>query len=110
MIFGQIEIDEIYVGINRNGQQFIIPVQAKGGRDKLAVVQTFQDLACCVEKFPSLIPRAISAQFLNDGSNVIAMFELTVENFEVRVVEERHYRLVAADSITADDLRQYALR
>src|SRR5580692_5022007 len=33
---GQIEVDEIYVGVNRNGHQFVIPVQAKGGTDQLA--------------------------------------------------------------------------
>jgi hypothetical protein len=37
---GQIEIDEVYVGINRSGQQFVVPIQAKGGADRLAAVQT----------------------------------------------------------------------
>jgi hypothetical protein len=44
---GQIEIDEVYVGVNRNGQQFVVPVQAKGGTDQLGVTQTRQDIACC---------------------------------------------------------------
>src|ERR1700691_773281 len=70
---GQIEIDEAYVGVNRNGQQFVIPVQAKGGTDQLAVIQTQQDLACCAEKFPNLACRAISAQFMNDEENTIAL-------------------------------------
>ena len=30
---GQIETDEIYVGIDRRGVHYVIPVQAKGGRD-----------------------------------------------------------------------------
>jgi len=33
---GQIEIDEIYVEIDRQGRQFVLPVQAKGGTDQLA--------------------------------------------------------------------------
>ncbi len=105
---GQIEIDEIYVGVNKKGRQFVIPVQAKGGADKLAVIQTSQDLAYCAEKFPSFTARAISTQFMKE--DVIAIFELTMENDEVKVVEERHYRLVPAGSITADDLRNYANR
>ncbi len=32
---GQIEIDELYVGVRNTGQQFIIPVQAKGGTDQI---------------------------------------------------------------------------
>ena len=74
---GQIEIDEVYVGIDQNGRQFVVPIQAKGGTDRLAAIQTSQDIACCREKFPLLICRPISAQFMAD--DVIAMFELTLE-------------------------------
>ena len=107
---GQIEIDEIYVGVNKNGQQFVIPVQAKGGDDQLAVVQTRQDLACCAEKFPTLTCRAISAQFMTDEDETIAIFELAIEKDEVKVVEERHYRLVPSDAIGSADLAAYARR
>lgn len=41
--YGQIEIDELYVGIDSRGAQFVVPVQAKGGRDTLGVIQTIQD-------------------------------------------------------------------
>jgi deoxyxylulose-5-phosphate synthase len=40
-------------------------------------VQAKQDIACCEEKFPGLICRAISAQFMAD--DMIALFELTLE-------------------------------
>jgi hypothetical protein len=105
---GQIEIDEIYVGLNRQGAHFVVPVQAKGGSDKLSPVQTMQDLACCRAKFPDLVCRPVSAQFMAD--DVIALFELTVEGDRVLVVEERHYRLVPSDEIDADTKRQYAER
>jgi len=105
---GQIEIDEIYVGIDRHGRQFVIPVQAKGGSDKHGAVQTQQDVLCCAEKFPNLICRAVSAQFMSQER--IAMFELTVQNSEVKVIDERHYQLVPASSISVDDLQQYAAR
>ena len=52
---GQIEIDEIYVGVDKHGRQYVIPVQAKGGSDQHGVVQTSQDIACCTAKFPHLI-------------------------------------------------------
>ena len=99
---GQIEIDEIYVGLNRNGAQYVIPVQAKGGSDKLSPVQTMQDIACCKAKFAELICRPVSAQFMEDG--VIALFELTVEAGRVLIVEERHYRLVPSDQIDGDTI------
>jgi hypothetical protein len=105
---GQIEIDEVYVGVNRNGQQFVIPVQAKGGSDQLATVQTSQDIACCAEKFPNLACRPVSAQFME--GDVIAMFELTLQRGDVKVVEERHYCLVPSDQIEDEDLRLYSSR
>lgn len=105
---GQIEIDEIYVGIDRHGRQYVVPVQAKGGSDKHGIVQTQQDVACCQEKFPSLICRPVSAQFMADDR--IVLFELTVEGGEIKVVDERHYRLVPAAEISAEDLRAYAQR
>lgn len=105
---GQIEIDEIYVGIDRYGRQFVVPVQAKGGSDKHGVVQTQQDVLCCAEKFPNLICRAVSAQFMSEER--IAMFELTVRDGEVKVIDERHYQLVPAISISVGDLQQYASR
>jgi hypothetical protein len=102
---GQIEIDEVYVGIDRNGAHYVIPVQAKGGKDQLSVVQTKQDIRCCEERFPNLICRTVSAQFMDDDR--IAMFELIIENDRVLIAEEKHYKLVPNDSISPDDLRSY---
>jgi len=105
---GQVEIDEIYVGIDKRGAQYVLPVQAKGGADQLSVVQAKQDIACCLEKFPNLVCRAISAQFVS--ANLIALFELALEDGMVKIIEEKHYRLVPGDQITAEDLRTYVKR
>jgi len=106
---GQIEIDEVYVGVDRYGCQYIIPVQAKGGNDQLSAVQAKQDIACCSEKFPGLKCRAISAQFMDDSR--IALFELCLDaDGLVRTVEERHYLLVPGDQIEPADLQAYRQR
>lgn len=105
---GQIEIDEVYVGVNRHGQQFVVPVQAKGGSDQLGVTQTRQDIACCVQKFPSLTCRPVSAQFMTQDT--IALFELVLQGDDVKIVEEKHYRLVPSDQIGPGDLKLYAKR
>lgn len=107
---GQIEIDEVYVGINTNGQQFIIPVQAKGGKDQLGYVQLQQDLTWCKESMSQLAPRAVAAQFMEDG--VISMFEVTIHDkagmSSVKVVQEKHYKLVQKDQISQEELSLYA--
>jgi len=61
---GQIETDEIYVGLDRNGNHFVFPVEAKGENEKLNIVQIHQDIHMCIHKFPKLIFRPIGAQFL----------------------------------------------
>jgi hypothetical protein len=44
------------------------------------------------------------------AEDLIAMFELTQEDGEVRVVDEKHYRLVPSDQISPSDLRSYGKR
>ena len=101
----QIEIDEIYVGINRSGQQFIVPVQAKGGTDQLGGPQIRQDIVWCREKFPNLICRAVCSQFINHGET-IALFELAEQDGELKVLDEKHYRLVPAKDISERELQE----
>ncbi len=104
---GQVEVDEVYVAVDRHGRQFILPVQAKGGSDEIGITQTEQDLAVCAEKWPNMICRPISAQFAADGR--IALFELALQDEQVRVRREAHYKLVPAKEITAVDLEGYGL-
>jgi hypothetical protein len=105
--YGQIEIDELYVGIDSRGAQYIVPVQAKGGTDMLGAIQTIQDITFCrtEKKYRDCIARAVSAQFLSDDT--IALFETTFDGDEVSIVQERHYRLTESKDIGADDLKVY---
>jgi len=102
---GQIEIDELYVGIDKRGCHYVIPVQAKGGKDQIGIVQTTQDIRFVEEKFPGMQCRAVSAQFMDD--EVVALFELTLQEDEIRVVEERHYRLVPVKNLDQKAIRDY---
>jgi hypothetical protein len=102
----QIEIDEMYVGVDTHGTQYVIPVQAKVGNDKLGVVQLFQDIECCKEKFPNLICRAVAAQFIQDGKK-IALFELKLGETELLVRQEKHYELAGKNEITSTELLGY---
>ncbi|GAB4329023.1 MAG: hypothetical protein Kow0074_25310 [Candidatus Zixiibacteriota bacterium] len=102
---GQIEIDELYVGVDMRGRQYVFPVQAKGGNDSLSVVQIEQDISCCQYKFPDLICKPIAAQFLRNGD--IALFELECCEGAIRIREEKHYRLVESDDLSREELRAY---
>lgn len=102
---GQVETDEIYVGIDKRGAQFVFPVQAKGGTDELGVVQIEQDIALCSNKFPNLKCRAIAAQFMQEG--VIAMFEFDFQEGEIRKESEKHYKLVSPEQLSLEEIQKY---
>ena len=104
---GQVETDEIYIGLDRHGAHYVLPVQAKGGRDRLSVVQIEQDFQLCKQDFVNLLCRPIGAQFMADGT--IALFEFANTDDGVRVSAERHYRLVASEMLTAQELANYRL-
>ncbi len=106
----QVETDDLYVGLDRRGAQYVIPVQAKGSRDRLGAVQIEQDLAMCRDKFPHLICRPIGAQFSNSAKSVIVLFEFEQQNEEVKILRERQYRLVSPEELTDDELIEYARR
>lgn len=102
---GQVETDELYIGVDRRGAHYVFPIQAKSGKDRVNVVQIEQDLALCAEKFSDLICRPIAAQFI--GQELIALFELTQGDGNVLVASERHYRLVPPDDMSREDLQRY---
>jgi len=102
---GQIEIDELYIGLDKHGCHYVIPVQAKGGNDQIGFVQIDQDIKFASQKFPDLRCRAIAAQFLSDDT--VVLFELVVKEDELRVVEERHYKLVAGDILDRSATTRY---
>ena len=105
---GQVETDELYVGVDKKGIQYIFPVQAKGGTDKLSIVQIEQDFAVCARKFPSLLCRPVAAQFMQDG--VIALFEFEQSDAGVSISSEKHYKLVPPEDVTEADLNAYRQR
>lgn len=105
---GQVETDEIYVGIDKRGVHYILPVQAKGGKDKVGIVQIEQDAALCAAKFPNLVCRLIAAQFMHE--NLIALFELQETEEGIRVSTEKHYKLVHPDELSPAELESYRTR
>ena len=105
---GQVETDEIYIGIDKRGAHYVIPVQAKGGSDKIGIVQIEQDFAVCQSKFPGLICKLIAAQFMEE--NLIALFECEKTEEGIRVSVEKHYRLVDPDNLTVEELESYRTR
>ncbi len=102
------ETDEIYIGLDKRGVHFILPVQAKGRKDKIGVVQIEQDYEMCTIKFPKLICRGIAAQLIKE--NLIALFELEQSTEGIKVAAEKHYRLVRPEELFPEELNSYLIR
>ncbi len=102
---GQIETDEIYVGTDKEGRQYVFPVQAKGGKDEIGITQIEQDFLLCQHKYPKLICRPIAAQFIDGGK--IAIFEFCIQNGKIRKSSEKHYFLVEKDQVSDEELASY---
>jgi hypothetical protein len=117
---GQVETDDLYVGVDKRGIHYVLPVQAKAdartragrrrtrARDRLSIVQIIQDFGVGATKFPNLICKPIAAQFMADDLIALFAFEMTATG--VSLESERHFRLVSPDQFSEDDLVQYRQR
>jgi hypothetical protein len=105
---GQVETDEIYIGIDKRGAHYVLPVQAKGTTDKVGIVQIEQDFAVCKKKFPGLICKSIATQSIEE--DLIALFECEQSQEGIRVSSEKHYRLVDPDELSLKEIESYSRR
>jgi hypothetical protein len=105
---GQMETDELYIGLNKQGVHFVLPIQAKGAKERIGIVQIEQDIAVCEAKFPELICTPIAAQFMKE--NVIALFQLEDTSDGIKISSEKHYQLVPSDNLTDAELKSYRKR
>jgi hypothetical protein len=102
---GQVETDEIYIGMSKRGEHHVLPIQAKGKSDQIGIVQIEQDFALCKAKFPALICRPIAAQFIEE--NLIALFEFETIDDEVSIREEKHYKIVVNTELQESEIIEY---
>ena len=94
--------------MDKRGVHYVVPVQAKGGSDKLSRVQIEQDFALCADKLPTLICRPVGTQIARD--DLIVLFEFVQQGDEIRVATEKHYKLVSPEDVTGEDLVSYQNR
>lgn len=106
---GQIEIDEIYLGVSKKGAHYVIPCQAKSPGDRFGIVQVMQDIEFCRQRYPNALCKPMALRFLSE--NDVAILELAVEDngkiFTLSVVDERHYQLSGKDGISEQEITAY---
>ncbi|MDR1269371.1 MAG: hypothetical protein LBK82_07585 [Planctomycetaceae bacterium] len=105
---GQVETDELYVGIDKYGTHYILPIQAKVSNDQLGIVQMEQDFALCKEKFPVLVCLPIAAKLIE--KELIALFSFEQTDKGISMISEKHYRLVDTNDLSEKEIRRYKFR
>ncbi|NIA11894.1 MAG: hypothetical protein GWP10_19750 [Nitrospiraceae bacterium] len=93
---GQIEIDDLYVGIDQNGNGYILPIEAKSsdGRDKLGWFQISNMVKYAKQYFPELICRPIAAKPVGGNKVYLIEFEDKAEFEEIGIKNIKLYRLI----------------
>ena len=73
---GQVEIDDLYIGIDTDGHGFVLPIEAKSGslKDQLGVVQITQMVKFTRQRFPDLTIRPIGVKIMPDESYMFLEF------------------------------------
>lgn len=99
---GQCEIDDLYVGLDINGKQFVIPVEAKCSNDRLSKTQIAQMIDFARERYPKLIMRPVGVQEMKDGSVVLVEFTPASHPDEIKIKELRRYKLVSMAEVPLD--------
>jgi len=97
---GQVEIDDLYVGVDKDGQGFVLPVEAKEEGERLGLDKAVALTLFARAKFPKLICRPVGiirrALHLFD----CVEFEPAEELSKVVLVDMRRYQLVVEEKRT----------
>ncbi|MCB8943872.1 MAG: hypothetical protein H6658_08955 [Ardenticatenaceae bacterium] len=93
---GQIEIDDLYIGLDTDGNGFILPIEAKvdSAKDQLGVIQVTQMVRFAKAQFPDLMVRPIGLKLLSDGSYMFLEFTAVADPNQIATKRYKRYLLV----------------
>ena len=92
---GQIEIDDIYVGVDREGVRYILPLEAKSGeeRDKLGWIQVSNMVKFAKQNYPELRCKPIAAKPSQHDMIYLIEFDDNPDSEHVSIVQIKLYQL-----------------
>lgn len=91
---GQVEIDELYVGVDKDGRGYVLPVEGKEEGESLGIDKAVSLSLFARAKYPSLICRPIA--IIRESENQLACVEFEPADVieKVSVLDMRRYLLV----------------
>ncbi len=96
---GQVEIDDLYVGVDADGKWYVIPIEAKsvGPKERLGVVQVRQVILYAQQVYSDLVLCPVGIKSLEGDSLVFVEFDDKAELEEIAVKRYMRYKLVRED-------------
>lgn len=96
---GQVEIDDLYVGVDTDGKWYVIPIEAKsmGAKERLGVIQARQMILFARQHYPALSLRPVGIKPLSDGSYVFLEFDDDADLEAISIKRYARYKLVRDD-------------
>lgn len=93
---GQIEVDDLYLGVDQDGRWYCIPVEAKpaGNRDQLGRIQLSSMVAFSEQEFPTLPVRPVGVKRMEDGSIFFVEFTPISDPLQIQSRVYKRYMLV----------------
>jgi len=104
---GQVEVDDLYVGVDTDGRWYVIPIEAKsvGPKERLGVIQIRQMILFAKQNYSDLILRPVGIKPLDDGSYVFLEFDDKEELEAISVKRYARYKLVRDNKQTKSENR-----
>lgn len=93
---GQIEVDDLYVGLDQNGKAYILPLEAKSPeeKDRLNWIQVSNLVKYAKLKFPDLTCRPIAAKPVDRNTIYLIEFEDKTDFEEIGIKNIKLYKLI----------------
>jgi hypothetical protein len=104
---GQVEVDDLYVGVDTDGKWHVIPIEAKsvGPKERLGIIQVRQMILFAKQNYSDLILRPVGIKPLEDGSYVFLEFDDKAELEAISVKRYARYKLVRDDKQSESETR-----
>ena len=93
---GEVEVDALYVGVDRQGGLFVVPAEAKSANeaDIIGRIQVSQMVKLVKQDFPHLSARILAVKSLADGTIGFIEFDAQDDPDELGILSVTRFRLV----------------
>lgn len=93
---GEVELDALYVGVDKSGMLHIIPIEAKSPAENEMIgrIQISQMAKLVRQDFPDLHRRILAIKQLHDGTIAVVEFDDRIEPDEFKIVSVSRFRLI----------------